>query len=473
MVFKLLRSLASFAILGAVAGCAAGHADDPLARAAKPVTVTKAGRLLTKLPPAGHKTRVAVYSIADKTGQRKASETVALLSTAVTQGTEDILLDVLRRAGRGSWFEVVERAGLRNVLQERKIAELNLKRVNDEHVAADREDMVRELDRLERELTKSKVAQFNEKEDLKLREIDFAVAQARDKDKAAAALAKSLIEAQERQEAERRARFDKIQKADEAKLESLAQGKGVNAQLEQVRAGLANAIAQERERRTVADAQIAKARAEEHARKQRVAKEIADLQLRREANGADSKAGAITYRIESLRRRITDQLNYLKERKPHDLPPMKVAKYVIEGAVVGYDTNETTKGIGARFLGIGGDKKYRHDIVTVALRLVDVRNGEVLASASSTKHIYAVLIQGGVYQYVAVDKILEVEGGLSRNEPTTLAVRHAVEHALHEIIPEGVERGVWNFADAAAGADYVAKWRAKTERPLLTAGLRN
>ncbi len=473
MVTILVRNIAVGGALCALAGCAAGHADDPIARAAKPVTVTKAGRLISALPPAEKRTRVAVYAIADKTGQRKASETVALLSTAVTQGADDILLDVLRRTGHGSWFEVVERAGLRNVLQERKIAELNLKRVSDDQIAADREDMVRELDRLERELMRSQVTQFNEKEGLKLREIEFAVAQAREKDQAAARLAREVIEGQEQQEVERRARFDKIQKDDEAKLDALAQGKGVNTQIEQVRAGLANAVAKERERRAGVDAQIAKAKAEEHARQQRAGKEIADLELRRDANGTDAKAGAIKLKIDSIRRRVSDQLAYLKERKPDDLPPMKVAKYVIEGAVVGYDTNEMTKGLGARFLGIGADKKYRHDIVTVALRLVDVRNGEVLASASSTKHIYSILLQGGVYQYVAADKILEVEGGISRNEPTTLAVRHAVEHALHAIILEGVERGVWAFADAAAGVDYIAKWKAKTEAQLVTATLRN
>ena len=40
-------------------------------------------------PPAGKKVVVAVYSFADKTGQRKPSANIAQLSTAVTQGRSE------------------------------------------------------------------------------------------------------------------------------------------------------------------------------------------------------------------------------------------------------------------------------------------------------------------------------------------------------------------------------------------------
>ena len=56
---------------------------------------------------------------------------------------------------------------------------------------------------------------------------------------------------------------------------------------------------------------------------------------------------------------------------------------IIKGAITGYDSNETTGGLGARLLAIGGDAQYRRDIVTVSLRAVDVRNGEVKASVRS------------------------------------------------------------------------------------------
>ena len=59
----------------------------------------------TPLPePAKGKVVVAVYSFADKTGQRKDSATIAKLSSAVTQGGETVLLKSLEDAGDGKWF---------------------------------------------------------------------------------------------------------------------------------------------------------------------------------------------------------------------------------------------------------------------------------------------------------------------------------------------------------------------------------
>ena len=41
---------------------------------------------------------------------------------------------------------------------------------------------------------------------------------------------------------------------------------------------------------------------------------------------------------------------------------------IIEGGVIGYDTNIKTGGRGARYLGIGYTKQYRQDVVTVSMR---------------------------------------------------------------------------------------------------------
>ena len=54
------------------------------------------------------------------------------------------------------------------------------------------------------------------------------------------------------------------------------------------------------------------------------------------------------------------------------------AGIIIEGGIIGYDTNIMTGGAGARFLGIGGDTKYIQDVVTVTLRAVSTKTGEVL-----------------------------------------------------------------------------------------------
>jgi len=72
-------------------------------------------------PAAGKPLSVAVYSFADKTGQRRPQANVASLSTAVTQGAETFLIKALSDVGGGTWFEVVERVGIDNLTKERLI----------------------------------------------------------------------------------------------------------------------------------------------------------------------------------------------------------------------------------------------------------------------------------------------------------------------------------------------------------------
>ena len=55
------------------------------------------------------------------------------------------------------------------------------------------------------------------------------------------------------------------------------------------------------------------------------------------------------------------------------LAPMLFAGLILEGGIVGYDTNTTSGGAGARFLGLGANDQYRTDQVTVSLRLVAVQ----------------------------------------------------------------------------------------------------
>ena len=72
--------------------------------------------------PALGKVAVAVYSFADKTGQRRpAPPGTTSFSTAVTQGADALLIKSLQDVGRGEWFDVVERTGLDNLLKERQI----------------------------------------------------------------------------------------------------------------------------------------------------------------------------------------------------------------------------------------------------------------------------------------------------------------------------------------------------------------
>src|SRR3546814_14597713 len=62
------------------------------------------------------------------------------------------------------------------------------------------------------------------------------------------------------------------------------------------------------------------------------------------------------------------------------LPPLLFAGILLEGGIIGDDSNTKSGGLGARFLGIGGSTQYREDTVTVYLRAVSVKTGEVLST---------------------------------------------------------------------------------------------
>lgn len=72
-------------------------------------------------PPANGKISVAVYSFADKTGQRKATPGIASFSTAVTQGADSLLIRALQDVGNRQWFDVVERGNIDALTKERLI----------------------------------------------------------------------------------------------------------------------------------------------------------------------------------------------------------------------------------------------------------------------------------------------------------------------------------------------------------------
>jgi curli production assembly/transport component CsgG len=141
--------------------------------------------------------------------------------------------------------------------------------------------------------------------------------------------------------------------------------------------------------------------------------------------------------------------------KAQSLPALRFAGIVLEGGVIGYDANETTGGAGANYLGIGGNVQYRQDIVTVALRAVSVQTGRVLASVTTTKTIYSVLIQGSAFRFAAVDQLLQIETGLTKNLPTTLAIREGIQLAVYALIFEGVKNDLWKFKDGIAGSAFM------------------
>lgn len=280
MKFRILVALAG---LTALVGCQTGQqiAETPAATLAGP---TKTTSLLQSLPAPARSIDVAVYEFPDLTGQAKPNESFAEYSRAVTQGGSALLVDVLKRAGSGQWFDVVERSGLKNLVQERTL-------------------------------------------------------------------------------------------------------------------------------------------------------------------------------IENTQRSYGQRVS---------LPPVRFAGLILEGGIVGYDSNEVTGGAGARFLGIGGDTMYRTDAVSVNLRAISVQTGEVLASTTTTKQIYSYQVRGGSYVFTSPENLLEIEIGRSRNDPGSLAVREGIELAVYSLVAEGVRNGLWSLADPLQTSDFLNEYDERYGVELLT-----
>ena len=130
------------------------------------------------------------------------------------------------------------------------------------------------------------------------------------------------------------------------------------------------------------------------------------------------------------------------------LKPLVFAGLILEGSIIGYDSNIKTGGQGARYLGIGLSEQYRVDQVTVALRMVSVQSGEILLTTNVTKTIASHSKGGDVFTFLDMNtKALELESGVAVNEPVTYAIRTAIEYAILELIYDGKDKGYWKFKE--------------------------
>ena len=133
---------------------------------------------------------------------------------------------------------------------------------------------------------------------------------------------------------------------------------------------------------------------------------------------------------------------------PRALKPMVFAGLILEGGIIGYDSNVAMGGVGARYLGIGAQTEYRIDTVTVVMRVVSVSSGKVLLSIATEKTIASSRSGADVFRFLDLGtKLLESETGYSVNEPVNYAVRAAIEAGVVEIIYEGEDKGLWKFKE--------------------------
>lgn len=141
-----------------------------------------------------------------------------------------------------------------------------------------------------------------------------------------------------------------------------------------------------------------------------------------------------------------------RDAKP--LPPMMFAGIIMEGGIVGYDSNTLTGGSGVRIFGIGASTQYQSDTVTVTLRTVSVSTGEILTTVTITKTVLSYMDKLTVLRFVddgtqfgAGANALEGEVGGSINESINKAIDVAVQAAVVQTINEGARKGHWSFKE--------------------------
>ena len=370
-----------------LAGCVAGSISDPLSRPANLITQTKSSTLIEDIPRPRRRVPVSVFPVKDETGQLKPNDVFADFSRAVTQAGGPILIDVLKRAGQGEWFKVLERVDLTSVVQERKI------------IAQKRIHALQQI-----HLDPNALPQAENVSATNLSGLRTRVQEARRE------FEKLNAELKKRGEA-----FKKRQEAD------------ANATVSEEDTKLREKVLEARERLQKAQGNLDRATAAD--------KRPPDYEEQRTL--VRSKRELELLQTQQAIANLTE----------HQVPAIQAARYIVSGSIVGFDSNELTSGVGARFLGIGGDKKHRRDTVTVNLRVIDPISSEVVISVTTTKTIYAVGLQGGAYRFAAVDKILEIEAGVTKNELGSLAVRHGIELGVFALIAEGIKEGLWTTAD--------------------------
>jgi len=138
------------------------------------------------------------------------------------------------------------------------------------------------------------------------------------------------------------------------------------------------------------------------------------------------------------------------------LPPMIFAGIIMEGGIVGYDSNTLTGGSGVRLFGIGASTQYQSDTVTVTLRTVSVATGEILTTVTVTKTVLSYMDKVTLLRFVgdgtslgANANALEGEIGGSINESINKAIDVAVQAAVIQTINEGARKGHWAFKNDA------------------------
>jgi len=129
------------------------------------------------------------------------------------------------------------------------------------------------------------------------------------------------------------------------------------------------------------------------------------------------------------------------------IPPLTGANILLEGGIIGYDTNVKSGGAGAKYFGLGASEQYRVDQVTVSLRAIDISNGKIINTVVASKSVFSQETRAGFFRFVKFKRLLELEAGYTRNEPGQLALVDAIETAVLRMITTGLLDNLWSLDD--------------------------
>lgn len=157
---------------------------------------------------------------------------------------------------------------------------------------------------------------------------------------------------------------------------------------------------------------------------------------------------------------------YSGEQEPEQLQPLLFAGIMLEGGIIGYDTNIVTGGAGLRYLATGGSNMFRKDQVTIYLRAVSTQSGRILKTVHTTKSIISQQLEGGAFRFIDTNRLLETEAGFTYNEPPVMAVTEAIDEALKMLILEGIEEDLWYAKDENLVSAYKERFELEKQREL-------
>ena len=73
--------------------------------------------------------------------------------------------------------------------------------------------------------------------------------------------------------------------------------------------------------------------------------------------------------------------------------------------------------------------------------------GEVLLEVLTSKSILSVSLSQDVFRFVDINgaSLIEMEGGITANESTSIALQKAIEAGVLEMVKIGIRKGYWEY----------------------------